>query len=79
MKRYKKGTALSYILVGISGVSIVLLFLSGGNVLFGILAIMLFIFSRFAMKKESYLDYRDRYEEKYGLKDETEDTDEESK
>jgi hypothetical protein len=68
MKRLRKTTALSAFLSGLSVLAIVLAFYAG-NLLFGIAGVVLLAIALAARKRESYNEYRDRYDEKYGMKD----------
>lgn len=72
MKRLKKYSPLSLILTGLS-VTLVTLTILTAAWPFGILAILLFIFGRMAMKKETYDEYRDRYEAQFGMQETDED------
>jgi hypothetical protein len=77
VKRLKKYSPLSLILTGLSFTLVTLTILTAAWP-FGILAILLFIFGRMAMKKETYDEYRDRYETQFGMQ-ETDEDDEEKK
>ena len=72
MKRIRKGTILSAILTGFSLMLLVLAFYAG-SLFFGGAAVVLFVLGQLARKRETYDDYRARYEEKYGMAEPEED------
>jgi hypothetical protein len=71
MKRIKKNTPLSMVLMSLGAFSLPLMFVTG-NLLLGILSVVLIIGGFMARKTESYDEYRNRYEAKYGMSDEAE-------
>ena len=68
MKRIKRPTALSLISLGLGLVAAVL-FVMSGSLLPLIMAVICFIVSAVGRKRESYDDYRNRYEERFGMSD----------
>jgi hypothetical protein len=70
MRRLRKNTATSMVLGGLSIVCFVLFGMSGALVI-AVLAVVLLVASGFARKRESYDDYRKRYEEEFGLDGDT--------
>ncbi len=72
MKRLSKNSILSVILASLA-ISFFLIFIASGSFIPLIIAAILLVSSGFARKRESYEDYRDRYEQKFGMS-EDEDT-----
>jgi hypothetical protein len=72
MKRIKKNTPLSIVLLSLGAVSLPAMFVTG-NLLLGIGAVLLISISFAARKTESYDDYRNRYDQKFGTDDEPDD------
>jgi hypothetical protein len=72
MKRIKKNTPLSIVLLGLGAFSLPAMFVTG-NLLLGIGAVLLISISFAARKTESYDDYRNRYDQKFGTDDESDD------
>ena len=68
MKRLRRSTIPSTILLSVS-IFFGFLVVYTGNILLTIGVLLFFILSRVARKTESFDDYRDRYEEKYGMTD----------
>ena len=66
MRRLRKSTILSVILASLA-ISFVLLFIVTGNIIPLVLAFVLLIASGYARKRETYEEYRDRYEQRYGM------------
>jgi membrane protein implicated in regulation of membrane protease activity len=71
MKRKKKPTVLSIIL-GVLGAVALFFTLAAGSVVFAIAAVLLIVAGFRARVTESFSEYRDRYEETYGLNEPTE-------
>ena len=68
MRRLKRTTVLSAILAGLAITMFIFFVLSGGIIpLVGVLLFL--ILSGIARKKESYEEYRDRYEERFGMRE----------
>lgn len=66
MKRRKKPTVLSIILGSLGAVALFFT-LASGNIVLAVVTILLVVGSFRARTTESFAEYRDRYEEKYGL------------
>jgi hypothetical protein len=69
MKRRKYTTILSFIFMFLS-VSGLTLTLFSGSIIFLIATLLFFVLSLTTRRKESFSEYRDRYEEKYLTTDE---------
>ena len=69
MRRLSRRTAPSMILGGLA-LTLFTFFVLSGSFLFIILAFILLFISGFTRKRESYDDYRKRYDERYGVNDE---------
>jgi len=71
MRRLKRATILSAVLAGLAITMFVFFVLSGGIIpLIGVLLFL--VLSGFARKKESYEEYRDRYEQRFGMSEQDE-------
>lgn len=72
MKRRKRPTVLSIVLGVLGAVALFFTFASG-SIVFAVAAILFVVASLRSRSTETFGEYRDRYEEKYGLSDQTED------
>jgi len=66
MKRIKKTRPINIILVSLGAILLPLMFATG-NLLIGIAALILIVVGFATRKPESYDEYRNRYEQKYGI------------
>jgi len=71
MKRLKKPTVLSMVLMSV-GIFMVLLLFYTGSILIGGAGLVLFVIGLRTRKRETFEEYKDRYNEKYGIEDENE-------
>lgn len=72
MKRRKRPTVLSLILGALGAVALFFTFASG-SIVFAVATILFVVASLRSRSTESFGEYRDRYEEKYGLSDQSDD------
>ncbi len=71
MRRLKRVTLLSAVFAGLAVLMFVFFVSTGGIIPLGG-AFLFLVLSGFARKRESYEEYRDRYEKQFGVKDEEE-------
>lgn len=72
VKRIRKPTILSMVLMSV-GIFLMFLMFYTGNLVIGGAGLILFVLGLRSRKRESFDEYRDRYNERYGI-----DSDEES-